>query len=1420
MGILHPGITQSRLELRTDLGRRLTITEMDGNFVYLEDMILGVSQSIVGGNGTSGVGIPAGGASGYILAKASSDDYDTEWIENTGGGGGGAGSAGTSGTSGTSAAISLLGNCYVLESNDFDLLDASKLEAYVVDQDNDNIEISLPEDFGSFEFLGNTYSSIFVNTNSYVTFGASSSEYQIMAPGRVDAPAIFIGAGDNSLQYLSVGYDYDVDPGDLGDEIFRIRFEGSANQDGSMIGLVGLAWELHLDKMNPENIKIVVASLGNNVGIFRNERNPGGVYGISDGQKWIDMYPSLPTFDETTGDILNTVQISSIPSTSPKGFKFVGPGVYSTIYGTTSYVKIDPLNQFGLSVGYDNLTSSPAASVISSNRYDLRLTTGENGSAVRIRPRGEAWIQPFPKNTNQVGTGSSVFIFAGGASRDGEGVGSYEGGNVYLQGGAGAGGSRGSVYIGLTSSPWIFDASGDLTLPLGGDILDSFGSSVLGGGGGGAAFTERTYSQLASLIAADGLTPGAFYKITDFQTCYDQPDYDVYRSPIYSGNYRVGNTHSIVVFATSENTLSMDAWQPDFPNDKIKYDFSWSVTDATGGTAYGRITERIDEWNNRTDYDHREVLFKRYSAFVYNPNQPQSGTISVANGVVSGIGTAFQSFSAGDVIAIPGLDEIFFEIGSIESNGTMSLTGSVWNVTANGIKYHSISYTISNGSYYKNNVHDYSPGSPYMGEISTFGHALDRGGAYNNYIGDHASGFINNGDSDFLLANNVFLTGRYANNRFGNNCYNNTFDDDCTNNTIGNWFSNNITDDDFDDNQIGNDFRDNIIIADFVANVVGDDFYDNSIANTTFNRNRIGGTFYGNKISGSIFTNNEIETGFRYNTIAIRFEKNILGEDFNQNTILNNAFYRNRIGNDFYLNRITGGGDFQNNEIGNSFNNNNIFAGGDGFIKNTIGVGFNRNNIWHRFDSNKVGNGMVNNNMFCYSTENKLGDYFGGNTIGTENHYPDFEENDINNNFQGNYIYRTFINNVIGHDAGPNSFYNHIRHNNIGNDFEENTIGTSETQGDFDFQFNRIGFNCKGNMFKEFVESNEFGNFLWANEFIGYTWANKIGVSFQNNDVYSNFALNSIQNACSDNIFGTGSSDNTIGNGFSHNTISEDFADNTIGNVAEYNVIGDDFHDNAIGNNFVYNTISSSFGFNNISNDFRDNAISYNFAYNVIGNSFYENYIENDFGFGGGVARGNRIGNSFNGNNIGEYFYDNTIADLFFGNTVSNYFQMNDVKSQNLNGVDFNTYGNILSFTYSFGGELPSEWNGNPVIGVTYSNVSGTYSYGGSSAFVVDAVFDIYVADAGTLAVTLTNPGAYYKSTIGFTSSTITIVESKFANGYQYLEDSLVITISHVSDTPSVYGPYNTEIFRNSSGTNRLSYYDGNDVLTITGITE
>jgi hypothetical protein len=48
----------------------------------------GGQQGEPGEPGEPGVGVPAGGATGQVLAKASDDDFDTEWVDQAGGGSG------------------------------------------------------------------------------------------------------------------------------------------------------------------------------------------------------------------------------------------------------------------------------------------------------------------------------------------------------------------------------------------------------------------------------------------------------------------------------------------------------------------------------------------------------------------------------------------------------------------------------------------------------------------------------------------------------------------------------------------------------------------------------------------------------------------------------------------------------------------------------------------------------------------------------------------------------------------------------------------------------------------------------------------------------------------------------------------------------------------------------------------------------------------------------------------------------------------------------------------------------------------------------------------------------------------------------------------------------------------------------------
>lgn len=571
--------------------------------------------------------------------------------------------------------------------------------------------------------------------------------------------------------------------------------------------------------------------------------------------------------------------------------------------------------------------------------------------------------------------------------------------------------------------------------------------------GGGAGLTDITYSAISTAIDENALTPGSYYRITDFKTCYDQPNYNINRNAIYTGNYKVGNTHSIIVFAISSDKLSVDAWQPDFPKDRIKYDINYSTTYTTGGTAFGRITERVDEWNNRTDYDHREVLFRRYKHY-YPDLTPLSGTIDmIESGTVSGINTQFNvDFSVDDYLFLSEDLGFVYKITQISSSQSMSVTGSyIPNVSGNYHKGYRTSDSNLDGyiQYYQNNV----DGSEDYEEFHTF--KLEDEDIINNKFGDFYS-LTNWDEPDFDLPNNVFGEDVISS-IFGHSFINNTFVDDVEETRIGDYCEKNIYygDDDFDDNVIGNFFQNNTIL--------------------------------------SRFDQNSIKNGFQNNYIKGNCENNFIGDNFSDNRI-NNNYEDNNVGNYFQNNKIYE--NFDDNKIGNGFNNNTIE---NSFYDNTINVFFEYNHTYSSFNKNTIGNSCAQNDIYSDFYENNIGLYFGGNVIGDSGNLGDinFYRNRIGNNFNDNNIRQDFQNNQIGNNFQENNLYGDFSNNVIVNYFNSNSI----SHGFF---------------------RNHIGNYFQDNDYIGdYFQNNKIGEYFENNYyIYNNFTDNSIGNEFKNNTLG------------------------------------------------------------------------------------------------------------------------------------------------------------------------------------------------------------------------------------------------------------------------------------------------------------
>ena len=527
-------------------------------------------------------------------------------------------------------------------------------------------------------------------------------------------------------------------------------------------------------------------------------------------------------------------------------------------------------------------------------------------------------------------------------------------------------------------------------------------------------YVETTYDELYSLYTGNTLIPGRFYLITDFQTCYDQPNFTSDGTAITEGNYKTGETEPLVVFAISGNTLSKQAFSPQYPNDSISYDITFRTTEVTSGSTKGRITERIDEKNNRADYDFRAVQFIRYEGFFSEADF--QGQLSIDSfGNVTGVGTLFDTyFDVGDILGVyynnnqvPIGCFQYYEILSISGETGMTVTGTTI-ITQNNTRYSRGQLLPSYMSPYKCNVE--SSGYTGFSEYYTF----NSNQSENTYIGNNV-----NYDT-FLLSNNVFLSGPYRNNYFGGSCVGNTFNDDMNGNICGSNFRYNIITNDFDENNIGDDFRQNVIDCDMYGNLIKNSFQGNTIGDSDgfdFDRNIVMDYFSSNFIlmDQDDFSDNTIGYNFYNNFIDSSFRFNKVNGNFYDNYLRNSTFNYNDINTSFNNNIITGG--FSRNKTNYNFSSNTIT--GTSMDENIIGTDFNSNEINGYFSFNNIQNGFYNNTIgdgFGFGggqyRGNIIGNNFSNNTIGEY-----FYTNTITDNFTNNLVGNYFQNNIVSHDS-------------------------------------------------------------------------------------------------------------------------------------------------------------------------------------------------------------------------------------------------------------------------------------------------------------------------------------------------------------------------------------------------------------------
>jgi len=103
-------------------------------------------------------------------------------------------------------------------------------------------------------FNGSSYNTVYVGTNTYITVGAGSSEYNNLNVSNPPLPKIMISCADNSCQRIYYGTS-----GSAPNRTYRIRFEGTAATSGTL-GSPNMVYEVTFYENTPNQIDIQIGS--------------------------------------------------------------------------------------------------------------------------------------------------------------------------------------------------------------------------------------------------------------------------------------------------------------------------------------------------------------------------------------------------------------------------------------------------------------------------------------------------------------------------------------------------------------------------------------------------------------------------------------------------------------------------------------------------------------------------------------------------------------------------------------------------------------------------------------------------------------------------------------------------------------------------------------------------------------------------------------------------------------------------------------------------------------------------------------------------------------------------------------------------------------------------------------------------------
>lgn len=211
-------------------------------------------------------------------------------------------------------------------------------------------------------YQGTSYSSVYIGTNSYITFGNGSNVFSGLGPAYPPYPKIMIGSSDNSGTSIWKGQS-----GSAPNRTYTVQFYGGNSSSGGSI----ISWQVVFSEANPGQFALSVIPATNFQAL-----SVSGFYTSSTlVRSW---NPSINAgLIYTQGTVMGSITFSSFSMTTMRGKsgRFVGVNqriVYTRYLGETGQVTVLPFPiTVGQSIGPYTWSISPAlplgSFIISSN---------------------------------------------------------------------------------------------------------------------------------------------------------------------------------------------------------------------------------------------------------------------------------------------------------------------------------------------------------------------------------------------------------------------------------------------------------------------------------------------------------------------------------------------------------------------------------------------------------------------------------------------------------------------------------------------------------------------------------------------------------------------------------------------------------------------------------------------------------------------------------------------------------------------------------------------------------------------------------------------------------------------------------------------------------------------------------------------